>query len=95
LNGTPDPATAVPRNSGRMPSESTGDFRISRKFRLRGSAAIVPMLEVFNLFNRVNFTDVNNIFGPGAFPDNPLSTYGQFLRAAPLRQVQLATRIVF
>jgi Carboxypeptidase regulatory-like domain/TonB dependent receptor len=90
-----DPATAVPRNSGRMPSESTVDFRISRRFRLRGSAAIVPMFEVFNLFNRVNFTDVNNIFGPGAFPDNPLSTYGQFLRAAPLRQVQLAARIVF
>jgi hypothetical protein len=90
-----DPASAVPRNAGRMPSESTVDLRISRKFKLRGKSAVEPMLEVFNLFNRVNFTDVNTIFGTGAFPDHPLPTYGQFLRAAPLRQVQLAARLHF
>jgi hypothetical protein len=90
-----DPASAVPRNAGRMPSESIVDLRISRKFRLRGKADVEPMFEVFNLFNRVNFTDVNNVFGTAAFPDHPLPTYGQFVRAAPLRQVQLAVRVLF
>jgi hypothetical protein len=90
-----DPASAVPRNAGRMPAESMVDLRISRKFRLRGKIALEPMLEVFNLFSRVNFTDVNNVFGTAAFPEHPLPTYGQFLRAAPLRQVQLAARILF
>jgi hypothetical protein len=35
------------------------------------------------------------VFGVGRFPDQPLPTYGQFQRAAPSRQAQLAVRIVF
>jgi hypothetical protein len=90
-----DPASAVPRNAGRLPTEATVDVRVSRKFRLLGRSTIEPMLDVFNLFNRVNFTDVNNVFGIGAFPDSPLLTYGKFQRAAQPLQAQLAVRIVF
>jgi hypothetical protein len=89
------PASSVPRNAGQLPAEATVDLRVSRSFRLVWKSTVEPMLEVFNLFNRVNYTDVNNVFGVGAFPDNPLPTYGQFQRAAPPRQVQAAVRVVF
>jgi hypothetical protein len=93
LNPT-DPGSAVPRNAGRLNAEATVDLRLSRTFRL-GSTRVEPMVEVFNLFNRVNYTDINNVFGVGRFPDQPLPTYGQFQRAAPPRQAQLVVRIVF
>jgi hypothetical protein len=53
------------------------------------------MVEMFNLFNRTNFTNINATFGPGAYPSEPLPTFGQFVRAGPPRQIQLALRINF
>jgi hypothetical protein len=53
------------------------------------------LFEVFNLFNRSNFTDVNNVFGTGAYPSDPLPTFGQFQQAGAARQVQLAARFTF
>ena len=53
------------------------------------------ILEVFNLFNRTNFTDVNNIFGTGAYPANPLPTFGQFQQTGAPRRVQLAVKLSF
>jgi hypothetical protein len=78
-----------------MPSEATVDLRVSRRFALSGGVSVEPMFEVFNLFNRANFTEINNVFGVGAYPQAPLATYGQFLRAAPPRQAQIAARILF
>ena len=53
------------------------------------------MVEAFNVFNRTNFTEINNIFGTGAYPTLPLPTFGQFTQAGPPRQVQLAVRLGF
>jgi hypothetical protein len=53
------------------------------------------MVEMFNLFNRTNFTNVDNIYGTGPFPGNALPTFGQFTEAAPPFQAQLAARISF
>jgi hypothetical protein len=89
-----DARSWVPRNHGRLPSDASVDVRVSRRFR-KGVSTIEPMVEVFNLFNRANFTDVNNVFGTGAFPASPLPTYGQFVRAAAPRQAQLAVRLAF
>ena len=50
---------------------------------------------MFNLFNRSNFTAVNNVFGTGSYPSSPSPTFGQFTQAAPPRQVQLALKIGF
>ena len=90
-----DPASALSRNFGRLPTEATVDLRVSRRFPVRRTVTIEPIFEVFNLFNRANFTDVNNVFGVGAYPNAPASTFGQFLRAAPPRQAQLAARLAF
>ena len=54
-----------------------------------------PFFEVFNLFNRTNYTEVNNVFGPGAYPASPLPTFGQFTQAAAPLQVQLAMKVSF
>jgi hypothetical protein len=90
-----NPSTAVGRNAGRLPSEAIVDVRVSRLFRFAGRTTIEPLVEAFNVFNRVNYADINNVFGAGAYPANPLPTYGQFLRAGPPRQVQVAVRVTF
>jgi outer membrane receptor protein involved in Fe transport len=90
-----EPTSSVSRNAGRLPSEAILDLRVSRRFALGGRVSIEPILEVFNLLNRFNFTDINNVFGVGAYPNAPMPTYGQFLRAAPPRQAQIAARLLF
>jgi hypothetical protein len=90
-----DQATSVARNTGTLPNYATVDVRVSRRFRLGGRGRVDGIFEVFNLFNRTNYTEINNIFGPGAYPANPLPTFGQFTQAAPPRQVQLAVKIHF
>jgi Carboxypeptidase regulatory-like domain/TonB dependent receptor-like, beta-barrel/TonB-dependent Receptor Plug Domain len=90
-----DPATSVGRNTGTLPNYATVDLRVSRRFPLGSRASVDGLFEVFNLFNRTNYTEINNIFGTGAYPANPLPTFGQFTQAAPPRQVQLAVKINF
>jgi hypothetical protein len=90
-----NPATSVPRNSGRLPAQATVDLRVTRRFRILGRTAVDGMLEVFNLLNRTNFTEINNVFGTGSYPTQPLPSYGLFQQASPPRQVQLAARLTF
>jgi hypothetical protein len=90
-----DPATSVERNSGTLPSQATVDLRLSKRVPVKGDANVDFMFEVFNLFNRTNYTEINNIAGPGAFPGAALPTFGQFTQAAAPRQIQLALRLNF
>jgi hypothetical protein len=90
-----DPSTSLERNAGTLPSQSNVDLRVSRRFKLAGRSNVDAIFEVFNLFNRTNYTDINNIFGTGAYPTNPVPTYGQFTQAGPPRQIQLAVKVNF
>jgi hypothetical protein len=90
-----DPATAVSRNSGRLPASAALDARLSRRFTLHGRTRIEALVEVFNLLNRTNFTDINNVFGAGPYPAQALPTFGQFTQAGPPRQAQFAVRLTF
>ena len=73
----------------------------TKRFALSASAALDLMVDIFNLFNRTNFTEVNNVFGPGPFLRSPSRdaagrvTYGRYEKAAPPRQVQLGVRLNF
>lgn len=89
-----DAASSVTRNSGRLATDVSMDLRVSRRFRI-GSGYAELMAEVFNLLNRSNFTEVNEIFGTGAYPASPLPTFGQPTVAASPRQVQFGLRIGF
>jgi carboxypeptidase family protein/TonB-dependent receptor-like protein len=96
-----DPASSVGRNSETMPAQATVDLRVSKRFAVRGHGGLEILAEAFNLFNRANFTEVNGIFGRGAYPDEPQRdaqgrvTYGLYEQAQPPRQVQLAVRFTF
>jgi hypothetical protein len=96
-----DPGSRVVRNGERLPGAATVDARLSRRFGVPRGASLEVLVEAFNLLDRVNYSEVNNVFGPGAFPDEPLRdaagrvTYGLFTKAYPPRQVQLAARLSF
>jgi hypothetical protein len=98
-----DVASSVGRNSESMPAQTALDLRVSRKFRVGRAKQIdvEPLVEAFNLFNRTNYSDLNNVFGAGAFPNNPVKdaqgrvTYGTFTQAQPPRQIQLAAKVSF
>ena len=90
-----DLSTRIGRNVGEMPAQSTFDLRLTKRFRLGERAAFDAIFEVFNLFDRTNYIGVNEVFGTGAYPSNPLSTFGQYTQAGPPRQMQLAARLSF
>jgi len=90
-----DPSSSLPRNAGRLPSQVSVDARISQSFRMTDRVEIEGLVEVFNVFNRTNFTEVQNVFGVGAYPDAPTSTFGRFTQAGNSRQIQLAARVRF
>ena len=89
-----DIATSVYRNAGMLPSQAIVDLRVARRFRV-GRLNVDGIFEVFNLFNRSNFTAVNNVFGTGSYPSGPSPTFAQFTQASPPRQVQIALKVGF
>ncbi len=50
------------------------------------------LIEAFNLFNRVNYSSVNTVWGSNEAPN---ATFGQFTEAADPRQLQLGFKIEF
>ncbi len=97
--GTPA-IDSVGRNSGTMDEQVIVDLRVSKRLRF-GNAALEGIFEVFNLFNRANFSEINSIFGAGAFPGQPQTdalgraTYGRYEQALPPLQVQLGLKVSF
>jgi hypothetical protein len=96
-----DASTAVGRNSERLPAQVALDLRVSRQLRLASGVTLTPMLEAFNVFNRTNVSDVNAVFGTGAYPAEPLldaqgrSSFGRTQQTLAPRQIQLAARLSF
>jgi hypothetical protein len=96
-----DAASRVGRNSEKLPGTATVDARLSRRVALSRRVSLELIAEGFNLTNRVNYSEVNNVFGPGAFPDQPQRdpagrvTYGLYTKAYAPRQIQLAARLGF
>jgi hypothetical protein len=96
-----DASTSVARNSQTMRSQIIVDTRLSKRFILGGRWAVDGIFDVFNLLNRANYTEINNIFGTGAFPSAPQKdaqgrvTYGTYTEALPGRQIQLAAKLIF
>jgi len=90
--------TTVGRDSLRGPGLFTVDFNVSKNVAFANRGTYVQLrLEVFNLFNRVNYGGANpTIFiatADGGASYNP--TAGQITTALAPRQVQLAVKVVF
>ncbi len=80
------------RNSYIGPDFMTVDARLSKIFTLVGRTRVQVLLEAFNLFNRVNYTSVNTVWGTA---DTPAAAYGQFTEAGDPRQLQLGFKVEF
>jgi len=82
----------VARNSFDGPDFMTVDARLSKIFTLVGRSRVQVLLEAFNLFNRVNYSSVNTVWGTGEAPN---ATFGQFTEASDPRQLQVGFKIEF
>jgi hypothetical protein len=104
-NANTDRPLFAGRNTGMGPDLMTFDLRVAKEFRFRTDSPyrLQAIFEAFNLFNRVNFSGVNNVVG-----NTPLTTYGVRGRrdvgpAVPLgftsafdpRQIQLGLKFRF
>ena len=93
----------VGRNTGLGPSFFSADMRLTRKFRGFGDASLEVIGEVFNLFNNVNYSGVNQV--AGALPLTEARRKGSakipanqplgFISAFDPRQFQLGVRLSF
>jgi hypothetical protein len=85
----------IPRNAGEGSAVFNVNLRVSRSFDVRGRLRAELLAEAFNVTNRANVVTRNTNFGPGAYPANPLPTFGQVTAVAAPRSFQLALRMKF
>lgn len=107
LNGDNNSATDRPagagRNTGLGPDYFDFDARLSRRFKVAEGVSLQFMVEAFNLFNRTNYSSLDNVVGPN-FPPffnvsgtnavGPTSPLG-FNAASAKRELQLGVRLLF
>jgi outer membrane receptor protein involved in Fe transport len=100
LDGNPnsDRPGLIGRNSYEGPGYASVDVRISREFPVASRARLELLLDVFNLFNRVNVKDINTVWGSIDYPNSPPPP--QFGFGSPRavfnpRQTQLAAKLKF
>ncbi|GAB4220405.1 MAG: hypothetical protein Kow001_02170 [Acidobacteriota bacterium] len=92
------------RNTGRGPDFASADLRLSRRFWLGSEERHVEFVfEAFNLFNRVNYSGVNNVMGSRLLESSsaegsagiPANQPLGFTAAFAPRQLQLGLRFTF
>ena len=82
------------------------DMRISRRIRLSERMRAEVIAEAFNLFNTLNVTEVNSVYGaseligpePKSFGQQvvaPLADFNSIRAIAPPRQLQFALKLTF
>jgi hypothetical protein len=90
-----DPSSSIGRNSGRLPREHRLDARVTKRVRIGPRSTFNLTLDVLNVFNVTNFTDLNRVFGSGPYPAAAAPTFGQYTQAAPPRQLQIGARFSY
>ncbi len=94
----------IARNAGLTPGFANVDMRLTKSFSIKEKCKVQGFFEIFNLFNRVNISDVSRIFPPDAngnfnlpkkdgnrFTTDPK----QYVSAFSPRQIQLGFRLSF
>lgn len=85
----------IPRNSGVGDEFFSASLRLSRHFRLGGTARLEAMAEAFNLTNAVNEIARNTAWGTGAYPSNPSPNFNAVTAVGDPRSWQFALRLRF
>src|SRR5262249_2005158 len=83
---------AMPRNAARLRPSVTLDLRILKYFAIRPHGKLDFVVEAFNLFNRINVSQINAVFGPFL---TPRSTFGRHIEAGAARQLQFSIDFEF
>jgi hypothetical protein len=89
-----DRPAGVARNSERTSGFAQLDLGLARRFRMR-MVAVEARVEIFNVFNRTNFSGFFNWGASGVRPDELGTLAFQPTQAGPARQVQLSARLIF
>jgi hypothetical protein len=85
----------IKRNAGVGSAFFNVNARLSRRFRIAGRVELEASAEAFNVTNHRNVVTRNTSFGPGAYPTNPLLTFGQINAVGEPRSFQLGARLKF
>jgi hypothetical protein len=83
------------RNAGTGNDLFTVSARVSKSFAWGERVRVEATAEAFNAMNHRNNVALNATFGPGAYPANPLPTFGQATVAGDPRGGQLGLRVSF
>ena len=100
-NGDGNPTSDRPGNLGRNSLEGPGnvslDVRVARAINLNERWSLELTLDAFNLFNRVNVTDLNTLYGGNSLsvPPNPILGFGTPRDVSNPRQFQYGIRLKF
>jgi hypothetical protein len=78
---------SAPRNVLRGPKFVSTDLSLLKNIPIGGPATFQLRVEMFNVFNNVNFGNPNGVFGSTAF--------GRITSASAMRQVQLGGKLLF
>jgi outer membrane receptor protein involved in Fe transport len=97
-NPNSDRPGLIERNAYEGPRYASVDLRVGREFSAGGAARLELMLDVFNLFNRVNVKDINTVWGGIDYPNTPPPPqlgFGSPRDVFNPRQVQFAAKLRF
>jgi hypothetical protein len=90
------PLTARPlglgRNSLRLPASATLDLRVLKFFNIKPHGKLDVVVEAFNVLNRLNVTQLNNVYGPLTAP---LPSFGRPVDASAARRIQFSLDFEF
>ncbi|HEY6253402.1 MAG TPA: hypothetical protein VI685_25885, partial [Candidatus Angelobacter sp.] len=102
-NSNTDRPPGAGRNTGLGPNYIDIDARLTRRIKFTERVSLQLMAEAFNLFNRTNYSGVNNVVGPAFAP--PFNVSGTnavgpgtplgFTSASAKREIQLGVRLAF
>jgi hypothetical protein len=88
-----DRPAGVSRNAGELNEVINVDLRVARRVPI-GPVGLEAIFEVFNLLDRENVLEVNNVrFANATLTPNP--TFGDTTRVADPRRIQLGARLTF
>lgn len=85
----------INRNAGEGHAILNMSARLSRTFAIGEKVKLQLIAEMFNALNHMNVVTVNGVFGTGAYPSAPSSTFGQITAVNDPRAGQFAARLTF
>jgi hypothetical protein len=100
LDGNPnsDRPGLIERNAYKGPAYASVDLRVSRELAIDDDRTLAVMLDIFNLFDRVNVKDINTVWGSIDYPGTPPPAalgFGTPRDVFNPRQVQFGAKLKF